>query len=102
LIFASPWTPPLSDVLAARDPDDLRVTILLYLPIGTPLDMNGLGTLAKTFSDYFPETLVKAVRGITRKPLPLTYPLKRLAPLLAVATPLPAPLSSISIHPFKT
>jgi len=53
-----------SGVLAQRDPDDLRVTILLYLPAGSPLDLKGLGALAKTFSDFFPETLVKAVRGV--------------------------------------
>jgi hypothetical protein len=44
-----------------RNPDDPRITILIYAPKGTPVDLSGLKQLATTFSDYFPETLCKAI-----------------------------------------
>lgn len=44
-----------------RNRDDPRITILIYAPKGTPVDLSGLKQLATTFSDYYPETLCKAI-----------------------------------------
>mmetsp|Transcript_38328 Transcript_38328/g.75652 ORF Transcript_38328/g.75652 Transcript_38328/m.75652 type:complete len:350 (+) Transcript_38328:137-1186(+) len=41
--------------------DDPRITILIFAPAGTPFDLKGLAALSSTFSNYFPETLSKAI-----------------------------------------
>jgi len=44
-----------------RNIDDPRITLLIYAPKGTPVDLSGLKQLATTFADYYPETLSKAL-----------------------------------------
>ena len=44
-----------------RSVDDPRITLLIYAPKGTPVDLSGLKQLATTFADYYPETLSKAL-----------------------------------------
>lgn len=42
-------------------PDDVRFTLIMYQPKGSPIDLKGLRTLALTFKTYYPGTLVKAI-----------------------------------------
>jgi len=41
--------------------DDVRFTLLLYMPRGSPLDLKGLKHLSSTFKKYYPRTLAKAI-----------------------------------------
>jgi hypothetical protein len=49
----------VSAVLAGRDHDDPRLSIILYAPVGTPADLKGLKALATTFSDFFPVRIMR-------------------------------------------
>jgi hypothetical protein len=45
----------------SRDPDDVRFTLILFAPKGTPFDLGGIAALASVMSQNFPETLVSTV-----------------------------------------
>jgi hypothetical protein len=37
-----------------RDPDNWKISLVLYAPKGTPFDLKGIAALASTFGTYFP------------------------------------------------
>lgn len=43
------------------DPDDMRFTLILFAPKGTPFDLSGIAALASVMSKNFPETMTSTV-----------------------------------------
>ena len=43
------------------DPDDMRFTLILFAPKGTPFDLSGIAALASVMSQNFPETMTSTV-----------------------------------------
>ena len=51
----------VSDLLSRRDPCDLRWSLLIFAPTGTPFDLKLIKAAARLFSDNYPETLSKVL-----------------------------------------
>lgn len=42
------------DAFNQRDPDNWKISLVMYAPKGTPFDLKGIAALASTFGTYFP------------------------------------------------